>query len=214
MKILKQALMIVALTLIGISSAHAQLKFGIKAGLNLANINYDGDVEVDTKILPSFHAGPIIEFGITENIGIGSGLLVSGKGFKLEEEFLGEKIKSTSNPIYLQVPVTLSYNNSGFFAGVGPYVGFGIAGKVKNEGGGEKDSESLDFGSTEDDDYGSLDFGAGLEVGYGFGAIRISASYNLGLMNVIPKDIADDTDEKAMHNVIGISAAYLFGGNN
>ena len=58
------------------TTTNAQLTFGVKAGLNLANVNFDGEEEADTKILPSFHAGAIVEFGITENIGIGSGLMV------------------------------------------------------------------------------------------------------------------------------------------
>ncbi|MFN0175814.1 MAG: porin family protein [Saprospiraceae bacterium] len=211
MKNLNSVLAVAAFFLFCITTTNAQLTFGVKAGLNLANINYDGDEELDTKMLPSFHAGAVVEFGITENIGIGSGLMVTGKGFKLEEEFLGETLKATSNPIYLQVPVTLNYNNSGFFAAVGPYVGFGLFGNAKVEAGGEKETESLEFGSSDEDDYSALDFGASLEVGYGFGPIRVSASYGLGLANVIPKDLADITDEKATHAVIGISATYLFG---
>ncbi|MDO8366160.1 MAG: porin family protein [Saprospiraceae bacterium] len=189
---------------------NAQLSFGIKAGLNLANINYDGE-GFDPKILPSFHAGPIIDFGITENIGIGSGLIVSGKGFKLEEEILGEKFKSSSNPIYLQVPVTLNYSNGGFFAAVGPYVGFGLFGNAKNDLSGKDETEALEFGNTVEDDYSPLDFGASVEAGFGFGAFRITASYGLGLANIFPKDTADFLDDKATHNVIGVSAAYLFG---
>ena len=207
MRIFKQTFLIAALLLVGISNSHAQLKFGIKAGLNLANINYDGEDEVDTKILPSFQVGPVIEFGITDNLGIGSGVLVSGKGFKIEED----GFKAKSNPIYLQVPVMLNYTNSGFFAAVGPYVGFGLFGNTTSEFGGDKETEAIDFGNTDEDGISPLDFGAGLELGYGFGPIRISASYNLGLANIIPKDIADDTDEKATNNVIGISATYLFG---
>lgn len=210
MKNLNSVLAAAAFFLFCITTSNAQLTFGIKAGLNLANINYDGE-DLDTKMLPSFHAGPIVEFGITENIGIGSGLIVSGKGFKIEEEFLGETFTAKSNPIYLQVPVTLNYSNSGFFAAVGPYVGFGLFGNSTAEGGGEKESDALKFGSTEDDDFSALDFGGSLEVGYGFGAFRVTASYALGLANIIPKDYADEFDEKATNNVIGISAAYLFG---
>lgn len=210
MKNMFKAIAIAILFLFGINTINAQLSFGIKAGLSLANINYDGEEAVDTKILPTFHAGPIIEFGITDNLAIGSGLLLSGKGFKIEEEILGEKITATSNPLYLQLPLTLQYNNSGFFAAVGPYVAFGIAGNTKSEGLGESDTEAIDFGNKEEDDYSPLDFGAGLELGYGFGPVRISASYNLGFSNIIPKDYADFSGDKATHNVIGISAAYMF----
>lgn len=204
-------LCIAALFLFGITTANAQLKFGLKAGLSLANINYDGEDGDETEFLPTFHAGPIVEFGITESIGVGAGALLSGKGFQIKDEFLGEKFTSKANPLYLQIPVMLQYKNNGFFAAIGPYVAFGIGGKVKTEVAGETDSEPIDFGNSELDGFSPLDFGAGLELGYGFGPVRVSAAYNLGLANVIPKDYADASGEKATHTVIGLSAAYLFG---
>ena len=184
------------------NSASAQTRFGVKAGLNLANIS--GDDTEDTKMLPTFLIGGQAEFGLSDNLGLGVGLQLSGKGFKLDvqdETF-------ASKPFYLQVPVQLIYRNSGFFAGAGPYVGFGLFGK--NTGGDE--DENLKFGNTIEDSYAPLDFGAGLELGYEFSSLRVTASYNLGLSNIIPKDVADAFDSSAKHNVIGISLAYLFGG--
>lgn len=204
-------LCIAALFLFGVTTANAQLKFGLKAGLSLANINYDGEDGDETEFLPTFHAGPIVEFGITESIGVGAGALLSGKGFQIKDEFLGEKFTSKANPLYLQIPVMLQYKNNGFFAAIGPYVAFGIGGKLKTEVAGETDSEPIDFGNSELDGFSPLDFGAGLELGYSFGPVRVSGSYNLGLANVIPKDYADASGEKATHTVIGVSAAYLFG---
>lgn len=108
----------------------------------------------------------------------------------------------------------------GFYAGVGPYVGFAVAGKLKTktEAGGQSDetTDDLTFGNDADDSFTSLDYGAGLELGYQFGGIRVSASYNLGLANVAPKDAVDQgkeagRDYKYTNNVIGVSVAYLFG---
>lgn len=182
-----------------IVTASAQ-RFGVKAGLNLATIT--GDVE-DAKTLATFMVGGVVEFDFTDNLGLGVGLQLHGKGVK--EDFGDEDLKA--NPLYLQVPIQIQYRNNGFFAGVGPYVGFGIAGKLKS---GEF-SESIEFGNGEDDTFAPLDFGAGVEVGYEFGALRATASYNLGLSNIIPGDVAGD--DSAKNNVIGISLAYLFGGN-
>ncbi len=182
-----------------LATASAQ-RFGVKAGLNLATIT--GDVE-DAKMLPTFMVGGVVEFDFTENVGLGVGLQLHGKGAKTD--FGEDDLKI--NPLYLQVPIQVQYRNNGFFAGVGPYVGFGIAGKLKS---GDF-SENIEFGNGEDDNFAPLDFGAGLELGYEFGAFRATASYNLGLANIIPGDVAGD--DSARNNVIGISLAYLFGGN-
>lgn len=198
-------LVLAALFLSAASTVSAQ-RFGIKAGLNLANVS--GDAE-DTKMLPTFLVGGQAEFDLGESgVGIGVGVQLSGKGFK--QEFGGDDFKL--NPMYLQVPIQLIYRNGGFFGAVGPYAGFGIAGKAKFAG----ESESIEFGSSDTDDWAALDFGAGVEAGYEFsagsGLLRATASYNLGLSNVVPKDIADAEDVSVKNNVIGIALAFLFGG--
>ncbi|MCC7246084.1 MAG: hypothetical protein IT269_10415, partial [Saprospiraceae bacterium] len=62
-----------------------------------------------------------------------------------------------------------------------------------------------------------LDYGAILELGYEFEHLRLTASYNLGLSNIDPKDLIDLADEegnydnfKASNRVIGIHAAWMF----
>ena len=195
---MKKFTILLALVLGIAATASSQVRFGLKAGLNLANVT--GDVE-GTKSLATFMVGGQAEFGLAENIGLGVGLQLQGKGAKADGE------DASINPMYLQVPVYLTYRNSGFFAGVGPYVGFGLFGKSKFDG----ESVDLNFGSGIDDDFSSLDFGAGLELGYEFSSLRASASYSLGLANALPKDQADAFDISAKHAVIGIALAYMFG---
>ncbi len=211
MKKLVASFFAAALLLSFVNTASAQVRFGVKAGLNLANISFSnlGEIEPSTSMLPTFMVGGQVEFDFTENLGVGVGLQLNGKGTKIETEFLGEKFSTKTSPMYLQVPVMLQYRNSGFFAGVGPYVGFGLFGKSKTDG---ADSEDISFGNSVDDDFAPLDFGAGVELGYEFGSVRATASYNLGLANALPKDAVEGTDVKAKHGVIGIAVAYLFGG--
>jgi hypothetical protein len=190
------------------TTAFAQISFGVKAGLNLANVITDDD-EVDPKMSPSFQVGAVVEIGLTESIALQTGLSLQGKGFKVEEEFLGETFKSTANPLYLQVPAHILYKGSGFFVGVGPYVGYGVAGKFKTEIAGESDSENINFGNDDDADWKGLDFGVGAQAGVSLGAIRIGAGYDLGLSNVVP---GDDGDELTVKNgVINVFATYMFG---
>ena len=194
-----------------VNFASAQIDFGVKAGLNLANVNYSEE-GLDTKMLVTFQAGVVADINISDHLAIQPGLLLVGKGFKSEVELFGETFKTTANPMYLQVPVNLLYKGNMFYAGVGPYAGFGLFGKVKSEGGGQSDSEDLSFGSGEDDTWSALDFGANLEAGVMLNNIRIGAGYALGLANVIPNDVRSG-DESVKNSVISVNVTYMFGGN-
>lgn len=215
--------------------SEAQVRFGIKTGLNLANIAYSDDYieyseealggDISTGMALNFHLGGMAEFDFGHSVGLSLGLQLNGKGGSLdaEGEIFGQSytVTSTVRPLYLQIPVALTFRRKGFYAGVGPYIAFGVGGKVKStaKAGGqtEKGSDSLDFGSDASDAFSKIDYGAGLELGYEFNSIRLSAAYNLGLANVLPKDGVEagddlDLDFKYTHNVIGFSIAYLFKG--
>jgi hypothetical protein len=190
------------------TAAFSQISFGVKAGLNLANVITDDDT-YDPQILPSFQAGAVVEFGLTESIALQSGVSVQGKGFKAEYTVLGLTFKSSANPVYLQVPLHILYKGNGFFVGVGPYVGYGITGKYKTDVGGQSDSENISFGNSEADDWSAVDFGVGAQAGVKLGSIRIGAGYDLGLSNTVPKDSPSNLNIK--NGVINVFAAYMFG---
>ena len=186
----------------------AQLNIGVKAGFNLANINAS-DSEFDTKFLPTFQVGAIVDFGLTDNLGLQTGISFMGKGFKIDEEILGSDFVATSNQYYLQVPVNLMYKNNNFFIGAGPYIGYGISGKYKSEFLGLEETDDYEFGNSDEDDISPIDFGVGVQLGVMLGQIRIGAGYDLGLANTIPSDKRAD-DEYIRNNVINVFAAFMF----
>lgn len=142
-------------------------------------------------------------------MGVGVGLQIAGKGAKNETGSVEVKF----NPIYLQVPVNVYYRNSGFYAGVGPYIGFGLFGQYSFKYLDETETIDIEFGNEIDDDFAPIDFGLGFEVGYHIIApLRISVSYDLGLMNVVPQDYQDIDDKSIKNNVLGINVAYFFSG--
>lgn len=221
------------LLLFVLNTASAQMRIGIKAGLNLASIAYSDDyldyseqalgTDIATGMIPNYHLGGVAEFGFKGPLGLNLGLMLNAKGGSLDFDFdfFGEEIKTSgkTRPLYLEVPIALTYRNKGFFAGLGPYIGFGIGGKTKSKaeymGQEETDSAAIEFGNDPDNSFAPLDYGAGLELGYEFNSLRLSASYNFGLANVAPKEGVDqgkdeDLDFGYYHRVIGISVAYLF----
>lgn len=196
------------------ASANAQSGNQLRAGINLANVsvNENGRVD-DANQLTSFHVGFVGDVPLAgSSISLQPGVLFTGKGSKIQRGTADERgyYKQTSNPFYLEVPVNLVFkapmgSGTKFFAGAGPYLGVGIAGKNKTEGrnllgttySSESDinfsnddpttlseEEGAGFGVIKRFDYG-LNGTAGIEgksivlgVGYGYGLAKLQSGSN------------------------------------
>lgn len=175
----------------------AGTSFGIKAGANFANLKAtsgDDDESMDMKI--GFHVGGFVNVPIGETFAFQPELVFSQEGAK-QDVGLDDDLKL--NLTYLNVPVLLQYNASGFFAETGPQIGFlmGAKAKVGDEDEDVKDSfESINF---------SWAVGLGFKTASGLG---FGARYNLGISN-LAKD--GDDDNKLKGNVIQVSIFKTFG---
>ena len=198
--------------------------FGIRAGLTMANMGmeYNGvSMSEDFKMKPGFLLGPTVEFPISPIFAVETGLLVASKGFKVDEKesYQGQtmEMKSKLNLLYIDVPIALKGkinvdDKTNLFLSAGPYLGFGLTGKLKSEysynGETESDEEDIKFGSDEEEDdlqrldYGLI-FGAGVESGH----FQFSLNYGLGLADI--SNVADD-DSKIKNKVVSVSVAYRF----
>lgn len=202
------------------TASYAQT-FGVKAGLNLSNMEIKGDDFSDfddSKMIPGFHLGGIVEFPISDIFSFETGLLLSTKGFKLNEKENNSEYKIKMNSFYLDIPLTakasFDVGDAKVYGVLGPYLGIGLSGKIKSEysyeGETETDEEEIKWGSDEDeDDLKRLDFGLTMGAGVEINSIIFELSYDLGLAN-----IATITDYGLTINnrVFKISAGYKFGG--
>jgi hypothetical protein len=186
--------------------------FIIKGGLNSANVSVtsNGRVE-DANSLKSFHVGFVGDLYLAKILSFQPGLLFTGKGTKSEagQSSDANYYKATTNPMYLEIPANLVFKiplaaNAKIYAGAGPYLAVGVAGKNKSEGkvGGvafESNSnikwsnddpttlnyeEGAGFGILKRFDYG-LNGLAGVEfdklllgVGYGYGLAKLQSGSN------------------------------------
>lgn len=203
----------------------AQVKFGLKGGIGLSNIDFrisgeDKDLidddDLKTKNITAFHLGGVVEFPLSENLNLQSGLLFSRKGFAVDEADLeSDKYFFT----YLQVPFHLIYHNSNFQAFVGPYFSHGLAGLNRWKYDGDTELEDLEpttkTVSFDDDQsyFNAFDYGIDLGVGYQVGPILINAGYSFGLGNIQPKyeDIDIGIDITMSYRTISLSGTYFFG---
>lgn len=147
----------------------------LRAGVNLANVTItnDGDIE-ENKTLTTFQIGFLGNIKLLPILYLQPGVLFTGKGSKTQsgDETDATYFRATSNPYYVEIPVNLVFKSPGplkFFAGAGPYLAIGIAGKNKVEGKflgtAFKTEQDIEWS---DDDPSTLDY----EEGSGYGILK------------------------------------------
>lgn len=210
-----------------VAQAQAQLKYGVKAGLNINNIaqNYaESDFETETKARLGFHIGATVDYNLSDILSLQSGLLLSSKGYSIDiEEEYGDGAEGYERIIlnYLEIPINFAYKTGDFQIFAGPYLAFGIGGKYKYDDGTDSgDSKmkpvfgEIGEGDLEDDEnpYSALDLGFNLGVGYQVGPMLINAGYSLGFANLNPGIEGADFDPKDFkqsNRVISLSVSYF-----
>lgn len=189
--------MVMSALVIGTGTMKAQdVTFGVRAGGVLSSMN--GDIN-KAKYVFKYQVGATVDVGFTENIYLVTGIDFLAKGTKSKPK-LGAETKL--NPMYLQVPVHAAYKfdvapGSRLVVEAGPYVAYGIAGKMKS--GSEKVNI---FG---DDKFKRFDFGLGAGVGYEYGHFVVKGGYDFGLIN-----ISDVKGTKARNHNAYLTLGYRF----
>ncbi len=176
--------------------AGAQIQFGAKAGLNLANLSISpksSDYSLNMK--PDFNAGVLVSIPLFSKFSLQPEIMYSAQGSKLKST----DESGTYNMNYINVPVLFKYKDaSGFFAEIGPQLGILTSAKAKSG------SESQDL----KDELKSTDFSGVVGIGYLSRLnLGIDARYNLGLSNIVK----ESSDGKLKNGVIQVGVFYMFG---
>ncbi len=202
---IKKLLFLITFALLGTSLVaqknNSNFSYGIKAGVNLANI-YSSDLPIEefTKNKIGFHGGIVTEYRFNSLFALQTELLYSQQGTKSDINYveieppgelepwgspannnsqttLYENLNSTGKYNYINLPVLAKmYVYKGLNIVAGPQVSFLVSAKDEIP-----NSRDLDV----KDQLDSVDFGLNGGVGYqsNFG-VFVSANYYLGLNNV------------------------------
>lgn len=163
--------------------------FTPQIGLNISDVtDLDG-----SKSYTSVNAGVGVDYNIVKSFSLKSGLFYTVKGFKAG----GVK----ASPEFLEIPIYASYRlnfaeNSQLQINAGPYLDYGVGGKIK--AGGVKEDF---FGG--DDGANRFQMGIGLGAGYTLSNIYLGLQYQFGLTKIV-----DDGDSK--QNAFSINIGYSF----
>lgn len=221
------ALIMSASTVMICSHAQAQTTsttFGIRGGINFQNTtgkHVDGS-KMTNSIIPGFNVGVNAEIPVAKDFYIQPGVLFTTKGAEYDKPS-GQTYTSTLHLSYIEVPVNLVYKpllGSGhLIAGFGPYVDFGVGGKVKYDGTGApsdrkvKFQNSVDLSENNDNAYYRR-VGAGANVFFGYefsNKLSFQLNTDLGLTNISPDNDALPNSNYSEKNIgFGISAGYRF----
>jgi len=183
--------------------------FGVKAGVNLANLNTSiSEVNDEFEMRTAFHVGGVADVSITDQFSIQPELIYSSVGTKFEESEGGATAKFQYIINYLNIPFMAKYYVAeGFSLQAGPQVGFVLSAtdKLEISGAGELDGTEEEDAK---DDYESIDFGLGFGAAYKMNnGLFFDARYGLGLSNIA---VEIDNDEWVKNNVIQVSVGYMF----
>ncbi|MEZ4771586.1 MAG: porin family protein [Bacteroidia bacterium] len=194
--------------------------FAVLGGVNLQNLN-GKDVDESTlenDLIVGFHAGINVQIPIAPEFYFQPGLLFSTKGAKSTNALL----TSTYHLSYLELPLNLVYKGllgSGYvMVGFGPYVGYGIGGKVKTEGGPITLDTPVKFQNVvEVTDpltvvyFKPLDVGGNVFAGYELAnGIFFQLNTQLGMIKINPEDNRiTGSDKTSVKNTgFGLSLGY------
>jgi hypothetical protein len=259
MKTILKSVLMTCLLLAAIQS-YSQVKVGIKLGGNLGRMYFDidrdygGEFEIKSKM--GFHAGLVGDIPILEEkLSVQPSVLYSNKGYSYDLEELIEDMLDDEGVIadiddvegyirmnynYIEVPINLVYKYKGLELGAGPYIAFGLWGKMRNDFSFEINDEEVesedvfeeekydidavwgvvdddrfeDFFDDEDviDLFRAFDAGINLSVGYRLNKTLFNVGYSIGLVNMTPVYDADefDVDEDFTENYIQKNRVFTF----
>lgn len=173
----------------GVDKVNAQspLNFGLRGGLNFANLNNVDDTETRT----GFMGGIYLNFKVPMSpVSIQPEVLYTQKGFDTSANIGGQQITTTTKLDYIEVPVLAKFS---FAPGpltpkvyFGPYIGFNVKAEVEAESGGNSGTQDIK------DSVKDTDFGVVVGAELSFSKLNVGLRYGAGLTKIAE----DDSDGK------------------
>ena len=190
------AAIVAASMLFAASSAQAQVKFGLKGGLNVTNMSLNSEV-FDADNQTGFFIGPTVKFTLPiVGLGIDASALYDQRDAKVKVEGDGASVESKIKNQSINIPINLRYgvglgSTASLFLFAGPQFGFNVGDKNQSL---YKDAAQWRLKSST------------FSVNVGLGAmllshLQISANYNIA---------CGKTGETTVSEALGTTAQEVF----
>ncbi|MDR1198205.1 MAG: PorT family protein [Prevotellaceae bacterium] len=221
---MKKILLIMMVAMLCAATANAQIKFGVKAGLNLSSLS---DIKVEGSgaslsllesdgMVAGFHVGGFVNFSFGQYIGLQPELLFSMQGGKqkLNQQIYDVSAVSDLTLDYINIPILVDIKPfANFSVLVGPQIGFNIYKSVTSDG---ETISGSDFDKSLEEEFGknpfkSLDFAAVIALQYTFiEHLTVGARYNIGLTNAFSISESGASAKGWKNNVLQLSVGWTF----
>ena len=194
-------------------SSAAETRFGLKIGLNLADLHGADLALLESEVFDApfktklaFCGGGFITFNLSNTMAIQAEALYTMKGSKLEAVVGTETVTLSWITDYLEIPLLFKVmiptkGRVQPFLFVGPALGIKLTGKLKAEGGGQSAEQTIE--GLKSTDFG-LVLGGGVDIGP---KIRADFRYTLGLTKLI-EEAGESLDIK--NGVFSFMVGYAF----
>jgi len=187
------------LLIILVSFSFLNAQFGVKAGLNMANIHTEPDSE-GLEYLYRFQGALIYDLENLEKFTTRFLGAFSQKGFKQEYSWGDKDLRLNNLDLGVQLLyVIMAKQNIKFQGFFGPQLGIGINANTEYSG----DKVELEYGK----DLTRFDFGFNTGFIMDFGKPFICVDLNFGLTNMKKDDV---DDRELTHRVLSIVGGYKF----
>lgn len=223
MKNLRRFLIAVGAVLLTATAAHAQIRLGVKGGLNYNKVHYSSELRNDLtswQNAAGWTAGLMLEFNVPVlNLGVDGSVMYTrmnnGESFNLKSAFDWLKGEGTQSDItgknFIEVPINLKYKLAlpAIREFVMPYVATGPTVAFKLD-----DDSAAEIYKTRTCQVG-WNFGFGVEL---LEHLQVGASYAVGMNNILYNNIdkslqqigLQPTEAKARNDYWTVTAAYMF----
>ena len=194
-----------AVVLIAAVPSQAQIKFGLKGGLNVTNMSLNMDV-IDKSNQTGFFVGPTVKVTLPiVGLGVDASALYDQRDAKLEDEKVS--LRSINVPINVRYGIGLGSMASIYLA-AGPQFGYNIG--DKNVFSHAEEEGSAGFSLKKSNFSVNLGFGVSLMSKFEIGATYNIACGKTGEFNVFDEAKKQVFSKGSRMNSWQVSAAYYF----
>ena len=206
------AAIVAATMLFATSSVQAQVKFGLKGGLNVTNMSLNSEV-FDADNQTGFFIGPTVKFTLPiVGLGIDASALYDQRDAKITVEDNGASVESKIKNQSINIPINLRYgvglgSTASVYLFAGPQFGFNVGDK------------NVDLGGDSNWKFRSSQFSVNVGAGFSFmNHFEVTANYNIAcgktgdatLSKTVSEVVGSATKDKGRANAWQIALAYYF----
>lgn len=200
------SLLVLAMTVMFVPNADAQIKFGVKGGLNLTNMSFSKDV-LNTSNRTGFFVGPTVKFTLPIiGLGVDAAALYDQRDGKVDDTTV--KQQSINIPVNLRYSIGLG-DLAGIYFAAGPQFGFNVGDDSFNLTSTNSYANTFQIKKSNF----SVNLGAGITL---LKHLEIGAAYNIVCGKTGEINVWDATKNaitsstRSRYNSWQISAAYYF----